>query len=450
MQELKKISEIKEWILSPYCKVIIGYTNAVIYDFKNRRAYQISKPAGFMLRKIFGEREIQKRNIVFKNWTSEGKDNPSKKLVENLPGFIEQLKKAKILIPLNVKKKRIKAFKIEIGFPIPNTPTFSILECTSRCNFHCPHCYLGEKSPIWELRLATIYRVLTQLQKLKVRSVLLTGGEICLREDLEGIITFAYQLGLKIEMSTNGSLLYNKRLIDLIEKYVDKIQVTLYGVSEKTYRKFSSTRNIFEKVLLGIEKLQQRKPQALLVTFTLTPFNYQDLPEFLRFVDEKKLKYKIGRTLPIGLALKDKNLLLNPCYNSFLEEFERECLKETTLLFRNRGCPLDRITVLSDGKVTICPLLRNSKFIFGDINHSDLETIWYKKMKPSFSLLYVDELEICRNCEFRYLCGGGCPALWDVLGPIKRRKTPPCSSSYLTVRYCLKPLELKRSEIKRR
>lgn len=374
MQKLSKTSRIKELVLSPNVRVIVGYTNAVIYDFKNGKAYQISKTAGILLEKVFRGNEIQKREITLKNWMREKRDNRAKIVIKNLPRFIEQLKRAEILIPFrSIRKRKTGYSKMEMGFSIPNTPTFAILECTSRCNFHCPHCYLGEKSFNWELGLATIFRILTQLQRLKVQSVLLTGGEICLREDLGKIITFAHQLGLKVEMSTNGSLLYNnKRLMRLIERYVDKIQITLYGLSEETYRKFSPDRNIFKKVVTVIERFQQRRPEIVLVTFTLNPANYQDLPVFLQFVKERKLKYKIGRTLPIGLALTDKNLLLNSCYNSFVEEFERKCLRVFTPIFRNRGCPLDRVTVLSNGKVTICPLLRDTKFIFGDVNFSDI------------------------------------------------------------------------------
>jgi len=436
---MKRLIELNDLMLKPQTKLVIGYTSSVIYDFEKKKSYQISRLAGDFLEKVFGNKRIQNRKVAFDRWI-EKKNKLSGHALEELFRFVDQLKKIGVLVPISEKEKgEIEVFNLETAFPIPNSPVFSILECTSRCNFHCPHCYLGKKNPAQDLNLDIIYSLLIQLQEMKVRSVLLTGGEICLRDDLKEIITFAYRLGLKIEMSTNGSLL--SRWIDVVDKYVDKIQITLYGFSKETYLRFSNNPNTLNEVISVIEEIRKKNPETLLLTFTLTPYNYQDVVYFLRFVREKNIKHKIGRTLPIGLALKDKNLLPNSCYSLFISRFEKKYLKENSFPFRTRVCPLDRITVLSNGKVTICPLSRTPKLIFGDIYHRTLKEIWYEKMRPSFASFSVDNLEICKDCEFKYLCGGGCPALWYILEPLKRAKTPPCESPFFTKRYILKNIE---------
>ena len=49
------------------------------------------------------------------------------------------------------------------------------------------------------------------------------------------------------------------------------------------------------------------------------------------------------------------------------------------------------------------------KFHLGNIMHGDYPN--KKLLKHLYDSLHVDRLEDCRNCSWRYLCGGGCP-LW--------------------------------------
>lgn len=343
----------------------------------------------------------------------------------------------KVLVPRN-KDKEMKAIpEIELQFSLPDRPILGILELTSRCNFSCPHCYLGNKYSVRELSFDLVCNLLEQCREMKIEKVLLTGGEVGTRKDLVEIIKFAHRCGLKIDISTNGSLL-SEEVLDAIKKYVDKVQITVYGMKKETYSRSSSDPAALETVIALVEKISSEK---LICTFTLTPYNYQDLSTFLKFCEERKINCKIGRILPIGLARKDKNFF-NPSYVSKFQELEKEWFREPRFPFRNRGCPFDRITVLSNGKVTICPLSRETpQLIFGDVSEKTLMKIWEEKMRLTFPSFLVDNMEICKDCEFKYLCGGGCPTIWNVLGPIKKIKSPPCKSPFLTRRYILEDIQ---------
>ncbi|MCD6402464.1 radical SAM protein [bacterium] len=416
----------QEWVLAPWCKIVSGFNSAIIYDFKNRQAFRITKvAASFLLKKVTINAEVDKKGMAL---------HRQNQITKEFSKFFDKFRKLGIIYTPDEIEDESKRFEFEIALPIPKIPLLGIIECHSYCNFQCPHCYIGKKVPGEVLEFDTVCQVLKELQKMGAETVLLTGGEICLRKDLEKIIVFAHRLGLKVEISTNGSLI-SKRLMKIIDQHVEKVQITLYGLSEKTYSKFSKDPRDFKKVISTIEELQTQNPEKLLVTFTLTPYNYEDIRAFTMFAEERKIEYKIGRTLPIGLALEDKILSEESGYCIFTEKFEKECYKNTMSTFRDRVCPLDRITVLSNGKVTICPLLRSSKFFFGDVYHENLEEIWYKKMRPFFPSFSVDNREICKDCEFKYLCGGGCPAIWHILEPIKQLKNPPCKSLFLTRRY---------------
>lgn len=391
--------------LSPQVKVVTGYNNSVIYDFKNEKAYRVSKLVG----KLLGERNFDK-----------------------LPTeVIEKLRKIGIL---TIKRKDARAFS-KIAACTFDSPTFCILELTSRCNFHCPHCYLGTKSTPQELGFSTVHDLLGQIQKMGIKKIHLTGGEICLRNDLIRILQLAHDQGFEIWMSTNGSLI-SESLTKAVEKYVSKIQVTLYALSAKEYSRFSGSAGAFRKVISAIDKLKERCSDKLLVTFTVTPYNYQELNLFREFVGERRLESTIGMTMPIGLASDDKNLVSEP-YKSFIsslfEEFDKEGRCKVATHFRKRVCKLDQITILSNGSVTICPLSR--WLSFGSIYDYKLSKLWSKKVRPFFRSLDVDRIEICKECEYKYLCGGECPALWPLLEPIKMLKNPPCEAFFSTRRF---------------
>lgn len=397
--------------LSPQVKVVIGYNSSVIYDFNKRKAYQISKLVGESLK--------------------EG-------TFDKLPTwFLEKLREIGVLAN---KCEGEEAFA-DITSHVSDTLDLCNIELTSRCNFHCPHCYLGTKSSSQELDFSVVHNLLVQIHEIGFKKIHLTGGEICLRRDLIEIIQLAREQGLEIEMATNGSLI-SESLINVIKKYISKVQITLYALSKERYSKFSGDPDALNKVVSAIDGLKESCPGKLLVNFTLTPYNYDELGTFRQFAEERKLETTIGMTMPIGLALEDEALRSESFIsfvNLFIEELEKDNECKLIFPFRTRVCKLNQITVLSDGNLTICPLAR--WLLFGNVLHHNLEELWYNKVKPFFLSLCVDKMEICKDCEYKYLCGGECPALWPVLEPIKRLRNPPCQAFFSTRRFSFDSLK---------
>ena len=385
--------------------MVTGYNSSVIYDFNKRKAYQISELVGKSL--------------------EEG-------TFDKLPTrFLEKLKETGILTS---KCEGEEAFT-NITSHVPDPPDLCIIELTSRCNFRCPHCYLGTKSSVRELDSSVVRDLLVQIHEIGFKKIHLTGGEICLRRDLIEIIQLAREQGLEIEMATNGSLI-SESLINAIKKYVSKVQITLYALSKERYSKFSGDPDALNKVVSAIDRLKKSCPGKLLVTFTLTPYNCDELSIFRQFAEERKLETTIGLTMPIGLALEDEALRSESFVSFvglFIEELEKDNECKLIFPFRTRVCKLNQITILSDGNLTICPLTR--WLLFGNIPRHNLKELWYNKVKPFFLSLCVDEMEICKDCEYKYLCGGECPALWPVLEPIKRLRDPPCQAFFSTRRF---------------
>jgi radical SAM protein with 4Fe4S-binding SPASM domain len=439
----KKFQLNQSLILSPEIKIITGYNYSIIYDFNKKKAYKVSKFAGNFIEEVFGNKESFDQEFFFQKWINKEKSNLSDKTFEELSNFIKKLKKIGVLITFE-EYERKKSLTSEFQFEncISQIPVFCVLEITSQCNFFCPHCYLGLKDDIKILDFNLISKLLKQIQEIGTKEIHLTGGEPFLRKDLKDIIILANNLGLEISISTNGSLI-SEDLIEIVEKYVKKIHITLYSLNKATYSKFSSDPFVLDKIISTINKFHSEKPEILLVNFVMTPYNYQEINNFFQFTKEKGLDYTFGKTMPVGLALNEDLMPSASWYNSFCEEnflknTKIESLKREKPSFKTHVCYLNQITILSNGGVTTCPLLREEDFIFGNVYNQTLKEIWFKKAIPFFESLKVDNLEICKDCEFKYLCGGECPAIWPVLKPLKEAKNPPCQSYFLTRKIAFK------------
>jgi radical SAM protein with 4Fe4S-binding SPASM domain len=75
------------------------------------------------------------------------------------------------------------------------------------------------------------------------------------------------------------------------------------------------------------------------------------------------------------------------------------------------GVGTHSVSILSDAKVAPCPVLRENKYIAGNILEQNLKEIWEKS--DVFNCFRKDEvknIKECKNCEFLSDCKGGCKA----------------------------------------
>lgn len=162
---------------------------------------------------------------------------------------------------------------VRLGLPVSGT-----FELTARCNFDCKMCYVHRQDAA-----ALIPRELTADQWLSIASdardaglmfLLLTGGEPFIRQDFPYLWRELQKFGFKISVNTNASL-YNDELRALFREYrPTRINVSLYGGSEETYRRLCG-RASYETVVRNLRSMKQDDLPVRL-NLSLTPFNVDD------------------------------------------------------------------------------------------------------------------------------------------------------------------------------
>jgi len=139
------------------------------------------------------------------------------------------------------------------------------LELTERCNNDCIHCYINlpaddSQAKKRELSGERIKGILAQAADLGCLSVRFTGGEPLLKEEFEDIYVFSRKQGLRVNLFTNATLL-SPSLVRLFTKIppLEKIEVTLYGMSRPAYESVTRNPGSFDAAQKGIQLLLDNK-----------------------------------------------------------------------------------------------------------------------------------------------------------------------------------------------
>jgi len=178
-----------------------------------------------------------------------------------------------------------------LGLPIAGN-----FELTSRCNFHCPMCYV-HMSPEQiratghrELTAAEILDIARQARDLGMVFALLTGGEPLIREDFFEIYDGMKALGLMLSINTNGSLLTQPVLDRFLADPPARFNISLYGSSNDTYQKMCG-QSVYDRILSAIRTLRQAGADVSL-NLSITPSNCRDLEEIYRNAVELDVNVK--------------------------------------------------------------------------------------------------------------------------------------------------------------
>lgn len=162
--------------------------------------------------------------------------------------------------------------------------TFTI-ELTERCNNNCVHCYINQPADdqaviSHEMPTDEVKKHLEEAVSLGALQVKFTGGEPLLRDDFEELYIFARKLGLKVFIFTNATLI-TPHLADLFARIrpFGKIEVTVYGMHERSYQSVSRKRDSFEAAWRGINLLLERNI-PFIVKGVILPANKEDIDDF--------------------------------------------------------------------------------------------------------------------------------------------------------------------------
>ncbi|MET8102160.1 radical SAM protein [Streptomyces sp. NPDC005236] len=120
------------------------------------------------------------------------------------------------------------------------------------CNYACKHCYLGLKMNAgmpWEDKR----RCLDIMAEAGVLFLQITGGEPTIDKDFMRAYRYAWDLGMMITVSTNGSLLWRENLLRLFRECPPyRVTVSMYGATKASYDELTQREGAWDQFVQGM------------------------------------------------------------------------------------------------------------------------------------------------------------------------------------------------------
>ncbi|MFA5005878.1 MAG: radical SAM protein [Candidatus Izemoplasmatales bacterium] len=230
-------------------------------------------------------------------------------------------------------------------------PAAGEFELTPRCNFACPMCYVRESVPVREKSTDWWKKTFRAAVDGGLLYALLTGGEPLSRPDFCELYDFLYDLGVKITVYTNASLVDGNVLQTFLHRPPEFVGITLYGHDAASVLSVTGNKNGFRDVETGIEVLASIGIPVALRTIPIRPI-YEELDSLITYVKNKGMK--LGYQLYVGPGrhdgLGDTSLRLSPWE---VADFEARILA---------AFPAGE-TIETETRHSTCPALKSGCFV---------------------------------------------------------------------------------------
>lgn len=221
---------------------------------------------------------------------------------------------------MSIRSEEYKDFSLRIHDKGNRKPILGQFEVTHRCNLSCQHCYLTGGHSGEELTYKELCRIFDEIYREGCLWLCLTGGEPLLRGDFLDIYSYAHKKGFIITLFTNATL-FNKEIAAYFRRFPPFcIEVTLNGITKKTYELVSQRKESFEMAIRGIETIRTYGLPLKIKTQMMT-LNFDEIPLIKKFCQDLGAQFECsslieprldGITKPCSLRLPLEKISQTP------------------------------------------------------------------------------------------------------------------------------------------
>lgn len=306
-------------------------------------------------------------------------------------------------------------------------------ECTTRCNLHCLHCGSDCKkdSKQKDMPMADFLSAIDTIKAdFKPISVVFTGGEPLLRNDLEECGKELRNRGFRWGLVTNGLLYTNTRHNSLLNAGIGALTISLDGLKEN-HNWLRNSEKIFDNVDKAIELVTGTPRINFDIVTCVNQKNINELPLLYNYLIAKNVKaWRLFTIAPIGRAIEHAELFLKPDQLKQLMNFIVEKRKEKNMdvkfscegyvgayetkvrdgyFFCRAG--INIASVLIDGSISACPNIDRS-FSQGNIYKDNFSEVWEIQFETMRNRVWTKTGK-CKNCRDFNSCQGNGLHYWN-------------------------------------
>jgi MoaA/NifB/PqqE/SkfB family radical SAM enzyme len=270
--------------------------------------------------------------------------------------------------------------RLETVIPL-STPYVLFVDPSSTCNFKCKFCPTGERQLIqdtgrWQgtMDFDLFKKVIDDLAQFDTPIKVLRlykEGEPFLNPRFADMVRYAKQSGCvdAVDTTTNGSLLTPERIGPALEAGLDRINISVDGLSDAQFLEFARAKVDFKEFVNNIRQLYAMKGDCEICI--------KIAGDFLSEAD-KHLFYNTFGDYADRIFIEN----VAPCWPEF-DVQDRLGIAISKGIYDQpvediKTCPyiFYSMTVNSDGTVSLCFLDWARKLVVGDVRQQSIKEIW--------------------------------------------------------------------------
>lgn len=312
------------------------------------------------------------------------------------------------------------------------------IDLTWRCNERCVHCYLDHDDAA-ELNLSQVCGVLDQLADAGVFFLILSGGEIFLRPDLERIVAHARSRAFDIKLKTNG-LLIGPQQIDWISRLgVRQVQISIYSARPEVHDAITKVRGSLKRSVETISRLKAAGVRVVIACVVMKQ-NSQDFAGVQALAAELGAEFTLDPTITPHLddydSLVDLNIsrdeLRALMHNPLLTGNADICLPPPPVsddMLDSSPCSAGHTACYISPRGEVWPCVQ-FPVVCGNLHHTNFIDIWNNSSQlREVRSIRARDLTTCSGCSHVGSCSR-CPGLAYMEGSMYGPSTADCEKSF--------------------
>ncbi|MBL7130728.1 MAG: radical SAM protein [Candidatus Omnitrophica bacterium] len=153
------------------------------------------------------------------------------------------------------------------------------------CNNHCRFCVQGNKRTLYSSKTTEEIKKILQETRRDWDSVVFTGGEPSIREDIIDLVSYAKRLKFEtIQIQTNGRMFCYKQFCnEIISAGANEFSPAVHGHTAELHDYLTCSEGSFQQTLSGIKNLKEYG-QRIITNTVVTKSNYRHLPQIAQLL----------------------------------------------------------------------------------------------------------------------------------------------------------------------
>ncbi len=242
--------------------------------------------------------------------------------------------------------------KLMTRFDFDDRPFIVIWEVTRACSLACRHCRAEanlSRHPL-ELNTNEAFRFIEQVARCRPTLFVMTGGDPIRRSNLETLIRYATDRGLRVSLSPSATPEFARAdLSELKDAGVQRISLSLDGASRETHDKFRGVPGTWNWTMEAIANAALAG-LPIQINTTFTRQNLHEFDEFVALLGEiRPALWSVFQLVPTGRGKVD-DLLTAEEMEDLFERLARLSLTAQYDIKTTEGQHYRRV-VLQQGKV---------------------------------------------------------------------------------------------------